>query len=883
MSWLDGLRHRVRTVLHPATFEAELFEEMRAHQEMDAEQQAEGTRARNRFGNETWYREETRRMTWLGRLDTWRQDANHAWRSVSRTPGVTIVIVLTLALGIGANGAMFTLLDRLYLRAPDGVAEPAQVRRVWVEHFRTYDGVPFTSQAMHYGMFGVVRAAFGDPSRMAVYNGMAAVRLSREAGAPTARREFASANYFAVLGLRPARGRFYTAEEDRLGAGAEVVVLSDAFWRRHFGADPAIVGKTMTLGAQTFTIIGVTAPGFTGLELQPVDMWAPLGAMQSRNGEPWWQSTNTYSLRAIMRVHDVASVGAFEQHATTQMRAFNRQGGNAGDTLMNVYAGSIIEARGPGAADSEVAISVRLGGVSAVVLLVACANVINLLLARAMQRRRETAVRLALGISRWRMMRLVVLETGLLALLAGVAALLAAHWGGSLLRTLMLPDIEWVTPVLDLRVVAFTLLVTLIAASIAGIIPAVQSSRVDLTNSLKAGARAGVRRRSGLRGGLVVVQAALSVVLLVGAALFVRSLRNVQNLDIGFDADRIIVGRIRFAVGETPAGAELGAGIRDVAERLAGHPGVESVARATLDPMLGLSWLDFHVSGADSVSSFDATFTGVSAGYFRTVGLQMLRGRNFSGNARDNEVVVNEAMARLSWPGRDALGQCMHFEARANACYRVVGVVQNSARDKVIEDTRPAHYYLPVDNVPGEGWHGEAIVVRAAPELAVAASQSLRTALKTAFPTSLPEATAMHEYLEPQYRPWRLGARLFTAFGLLALLVAIVGIYTTVSYGVTQRTHEFGVRMALGARVRHVLAQVLGEGLRTVIYGVVAGIALALAAGRLVAALLYGVAPHDPLALLIVAGILVGVGIVAALVPAWRAARVDPLKTLRAE
>src|SRR5688572_8027813 len=309
MSWLDGLRHRVRTILHPGAFEAELFEEMRAHQEMDAEAHDGPSRARRRFGNETWYREETRRMTWLGRLDTWKQDASHAWRSITRTPGVTAVIVVTLALGIGVNAAMFTLLDRLYLRAPDNVVEPSAVRRVWIEHFSTYDGTPFTSQVMHYGMFRVVRDAFGDASRMAVYHVPTEARLSREAGAPTARLAHASANFFTVLGITPARGRFYTGEEDQLGAGAGVVVLSDAFWRRHFGGDSEIVGKTMSLGAQTFTIIGVTAPGFTGVDLQPVDLWAPLGAMQSRNNEPWWESTRTYSLRAVVRVADTRSLG----------------------------------------------------------------------------------------------------------------------------------------------------------------------------------------------------------------------------------------------------------------------------------------------------------------------------------------------------------------------------------------------------------------------------------------------------------------------------------------------------------------------------------------------------------------------------------------------
>jgi putative ABC transport system permease protein len=892
MSWLDGVRHRVRTVLRPGAYEAELREEMRFHRELDAQQQGDAVRARRRFGNELWYREEARRMTWLAALDTVRQDVAHAWRSMVRAPGLTAMVVVTLALGIGVNGAMFTLLDRLYLRPPGGLTEAGTLRRVWVQHFNTADGVPFVAQMMNYPMYGVIAEAWGAPETLAVYTSFSEQRLSREPGAARARQVYASANLFDVLGVRPALGRLYTAEEDRLGAGADVAVLGDAFWRRHLGGDPGALGQTLTLGARSYTVIGVLPPSFTGLELQPADVWLPLGAMPTPSyirDVPWWESVNMFTLRAVVRLREGMTTTPFERQSTARIRAFNRERfPNRPDTLMNVYAGSIIEARGPARQTPEQQISVRLGGVSVIVLLIACANVINLLLARAVQRRRENAVRLALGISRWRMMRLVTAETLLLAALAGAGALLAASWGGSVLRSLLLPGIEWLEPVLDLRVALFTMAVALAAGVVAGVVPAVQSGRTDLTHSLKAGSREGVRQRSRLRSGLVVVQAALSVVLLIGALLFVRSLRNVQDLDIGYDASRLFFGSVEFAVGEAPPGPILAATLRDVAQRLEQRPGVDAVARASLEPMRGFSFVNFY-TGADSLMSFAPampTMTAVSPSFFRTVGLGIVRGRGFQGADEAGgapEVVVNEAMARLVWPGAEPLGQCMHFNERTAPCYRVVGVVANARRDRVIEDAPAPQYYLPLGSTPAANLHGTTLMVRAMPRAAAAAATELRTELRRAFPAGLASTTAMLEHLEPQYRPWRLGATLFSAFGLLALLVALIGIYTTVSYGVTQRTHEFGVRMALGARVADVVRLVVGEGLRTVALGVVLGIALALAAGRLIAALLYGVEPGDAGILASVGAGLLAVAALAALVPAWRAGRTDPLATLRTE
>jgi predicted permease len=388
---------------------------------------------------------------------------------------------------------------------------------------------------------------------------------------------------------------------------------------------------------------------------------------------------------------------------------------------------------------------------------------------------------------------------------------------------------------------------------------------------------------------LLIAQAALSVVLLVGAALFIRSLDNVQSLDIGFDSDRLVFGGVQFAEGEAPPRPVFAATMRDVALRLRGRPGIEAVARTAMEPMQGIGFHDFFV-GTDSAGSFgrlQPTASSVTPSFFQAVGLRIVRGRGFSGDDADGapaEVVVNERMASLVWPGRDPLGQCMRFGSRMDPCYTVVGVVETARRSSVIETELHAQYYVPLGNDPGQRLpRGGTLVVRARAAGALSAARELQAELRRAFPAAEAVVTPMTENLEPEYRPWRLGATLFTGLGLLAMVVAMLGVYSTMSYAVTQRTHEFGVRVALGARVGDVVRQVIGEGLRTVATGVALGIVLALAMGRLVSALLYGVAPRDPTVLALVSVVLLGVAGLAALVPAWRAARADPVTALRSD
>jgi predicted permease len=894
---LDGLRARLRTLVSRPSFERELDEELRYHIDREIERavatgmsRADAAHsARRKFGNLGVIQEQARDAFGTRSVTDLAADVRFALRALVKSPGFTVVAALSLALGVGANAATFTVLDALYVRAPGGVRDPAGLRRIWIEHFSAGDGVPFKSQTMNYPMYRAIAVASGDSDRVALFATDYNLRLGKNATAPRVRAVYATANYFEVLGLHLAIGRFYQPDEDRLGHASPVVVLSHAFWVSRFGADSLALGRHLDVGKHSYRVIGVLDPAFTGLELQAADIWIPLASIpaSATDGIPWWR-LDWHMFRAVWRTPDGRSEPAFGQRASQAVREVNRTMYPTPDTLMNVLAGSLIEARGPGKQGQELIISTRLSGVAVIVLLIAGANVINLLLARAVRRRREIALRLALGISRWRLVRMLTVETLLLAGVAGMAALFAGWWGGHTLRSLLMPNIEWAHSALQWRVAWFTIAVAVLSGLVAGIVPAWQATAPDLTTALRAGARDGGVHRSRLRSGLVVVQATLSVMLLAGAALFVQSLRNVQGLDIGFDSSRLVFGSVQFPDGETPTPPVLSTAMREVVARLEGRPGIERVARAGMEPMYGSSFIMFY-AGKDSTTSFRRvmpTMSTVSPSFFETVGMLLLRGRGLTPGDTDDappEVVVNEAMAALFWPGGNAIGACMYFETRKTPCYTVVGIAENVRRDHVIEEKPAPQYYVPLGNMPEHGWAGSTLIVRSRENGATAAVASLDSELRRAFPGAEASVTTMSRNLEPEYRPWRVGALLFTGFGLLALIVALVGIYSTVSYSVSQRSHEFGVRVALGARLGDVLRLVIGEGVKTVAVGVASGVVLTVAAGRLIAALLYGIAPGDPVVLGLVSASLLLVAALAALVPAWRAGRVDPVTALRSD
>jgi putative ABC transport system permease protein len=822
-----------------------------------------------------------RRVEWLG---GWTQDIWYALRSLRRAPSMTATIVVTLALGLGLNTAMFSLLNAVFLRPPAGVAHPEQLRRVWSElTFRS--GRQFWS-GYAYPQFQQATMALAGLGETALYRGPAEGKLGRGETASTAFISTATSNYFGLLGVRPALGRFFTAPEDRLGAGVNVAVVSHAFWQRSLGGDRAALGQSLLLDREAYVVIGVAPAGFTGVELQPTEVWIPVATTKGYGGStPWWMDPNVNGFQILMRLADGSRDEAADARLTVALHRDDPK-----QTLIERGAvsrtGSIIAARGPGKRAQEVQIAVRLAGVSLIVLLIACANVVNLLLAKALRRRREIAVRLALGISRARLARLVLTESVLLALIAGLAATVAATWGGILLRRILLPDIHWTRSPIDWRVLAAAGIAAVVAGLIAGSVPALQSGATELTATLRAGVREGFLRRSRTRSFLVIAQTAFSLMLLVGAALFVRSLANVRALDLGFDADRLLFARIGFDSEDEARDALAPQRFAEVADRLRGAPGIENTALAAMTPMSGFSTRSYYPD-VDTLlhRKPEGMFWAVSPEYFAAAGTRLIRGAGFpagSGAGGSASLVVNEAMARALWPGEDPIGRCVRFEKPDAPCSSVVGVAATARWGAVIEESTP-QFYLPLESLPVRFGSRRVLVVRANRADIASVTATVRAALRETFPDGTPRFQTMAAVLEPGYRPWRLGATLFSIFGVLAGVVAVMGVFSTVSYGVGQRTHEFGVRVALGAQLGDIVRHGLGEGLRAVALGVAAGIALALLTGRLVASLLYGVRPGDPVAIVVVAAGLLAAATAAALIPALRAGRVDPVAALRAE
>jgi predicted permease len=478
----------------------------------------------------------------------------------------------------------------------------------------------------------------------------------------------------------------------------------------------------------------------------------------------------------------------------------------------------------------------------------------------------------------------------LLAVVGGAAALLVTWWGGALLRRSILPSVQWGSGGISLRVILFALLATLAAGVAAGIVPAIQGGNPRLAAALRGGAREGRSTRGRTRTALLIVQAALSVVLLAGAALFVRSLRAVEAIDLGYDDGQLIFASASPAMEDSAARGRIARELPTIAERLTHLPDIERATVAPIAPMYGISFQDMFIPGIDSLAAIGPFGTPVvayiSPDYFATVGMSIRRGRSFTASDREGTelvAVVNEKMARSYWPKGDAIGSCIMIDKRSAPCRRIVGISSDAHINGIIEEPAPA-YYLPLAQSPEDWKRAGTIDVRARVGHVASANDAVTREMRSAtgsFATI--EVRPMDATLSRQLHQWRLGAALFSVAGILALVVAAVGIYSTVAYMTSQRTHEIGVRIALGAQSTNIARVVIARGVGIVAAGIAVGVLAALAMGKLVASLLYDVTPHDPAVLGAVVVALLVVAIVASLTPAWRATRVDPMETLRSE
>lgn len=827
----------------------------------------------------------------MARLETLRQDASHALRALRRSPGFTATVILTLGLGIGANTAMFGIIDRLMFRPFAYLRDPAAVHRVYVQS--TFRDERFTSGVSQYTTYLDLQRRTSSFAQTAGYTAM---DLAVGTGIEARERRVAavSASFFGFFDAPPAQGRYFTAAEDSTPVGAPVAVISHEFWQAQLGGRP-VLGQPLQVWNIPATIIGITPPGFVGIfDAQPPAVYLPITtyAGNNPNAEDRAQYFTHYNWgwmdMLVRRKPGVGIAAANADLAQAEQASWQRMREQqprmpAFDLARPVaLLGSIKAAAGPD--PSLEARTVRwVTAIALIVLLIACSNVANLFLARALRRRRETAVRLALGGGRARLMMQWGTEALALALLGCVAALAFATWGGAALRQLFVGKGAPIAVVTDWRTLGISAALAVVAALLTGLAPALVANREDIALDLKAGVREGTRQRSALRTGLVVFQVTLSVVLLVGAGLFVRSLGHVRALRLGYDVDRLVVvdRNMRGAVVPDSALVTLQARMLEVARA---HPAVERAAVVSSAPFRSTSTTSLMVPGIDSVERLGQfTYQTASADYFATMGTRILRGRGFTeadraGSAR--VLVVSASMARVLWPGQDAIGQQVKV-GRDSVFSIVVGIAEDAAQNEFSTEDRRLRYYLPLEHRNATRGNFLFVRVRGAPELAV---ESIRRAVQAVMPgESYVTAQPLGNVISNRQRAWQLGATMFGAFGVLALLVAAVGLYGVIGYDVAQRTHELGVRKALGAQAGDLLRLVLGRGLAMAGAGAVLGATIAWAGAGFVEPLLFQQPGRDMTVIGAVVAALLLAAVVATLAPARRAARADPGVALRAD
>ena len=836
---------------------------------------------------------DTRRIPAAVWLADGGRDLLLALRAARRQPAFTLFIVLTLGLGIGANSAMFGILDRLLLSPPPYVTEPEALARVLVER-TPRDGARFSMSTVSY-------PAFIDLSGASSFSAVAAattgnVILGRGEAARPVLGGKVSGGYFALLGARPLLGRFFSDEEDQPPAGTAVAVVGHTFWKRDLGGEASALGREIVVNGVPYTVIGVAPPGFTGDGIAAIDVWIPLHAGMASAPSEWRDDRMLRLVSMLGRLRPGVSREAAAHEATALYRAglesmpFLRGDDRIG--LAPLIAGW--EASG---VSLQGRITLWLSGVALVVFVIALANVTNLLLQRAAQRQQEIAVRLALGMGRLRLARQWVTETLLLAVLGGAVGLLIARWGGELVRLTLLPYMGSAEGPANGRVLAVTVATVLAAGVITGLLPALQASSPRLAEVLKSGREAQTFRRSPLRTGLLLAQTGLSVVLLVGSGLFVRSFHNVRTQDFGFDLSQTLLVTLEFD-------AHVPAAVRDslyrgALERVKTVPGVEKAIPVDTMPFGSTSAPAMDVPGVD-MSQFPQTpfLNAAAPEYFEVLGMRLLRGRGITaadGPGSAPVVVVSDTMARSIWPGQDPLGRCVRIgfvadpaEAQGLPCREVVGVV-NDARPRSIvpEALTIMQFYVPYEQVPPPPMEGiptiQGLLLRSSgkPESLVRPVQAAVHSVAPGLPYV--NARPYASVIDPQTHSWRLGATLFSAFGGLALVMASIGLYGVLAYMVARRSREMGIRMALGAQPGNVVALVVREGLWFAAIGLAAGGAAALAAGSWVKPLLFETDPWDPTVLGGVALTLALVAVLASLLPALRATRADPNLALRAE
>jgi predicted permease len=816
-------------------------------------------------------------------MGTLLQDLRYGARMLLKSPGFTVVAVLSLAIGIGANTTIFSLINALLLR-PLPVAAPERLVNV---HATNPDGSSFHSFSY---------PDYVDYSEQnEVFDGLAAYTIntySLNTGGQSERifGIVTSENFFTVMGIRPAFGRFFTAEENRSESGEPVAVLSHGYWQRRFGSDASIVGKTLTLNGHAYHVIGIAPQKFTGPRVAfAPDIYLPMWtqAIAFPMGADWLTNRGGGSLELV---------GRLKQGATLQGAQANLSviAGRLAEQYPDSHKGKGVDVRptNTGLGSMEGAAIGFMGVLMAVVglvLLIACANVAGMSLSRATMRRKEIAIRLAMGARRSRIIRQLLTESMLLFVLGGAVGLVIAAWTTDLLLAFK-PPVPFTIELdlgIDWRVLGFTLLVSLVTGLLFGLAPAIQASRPDVLPALKDESASGSYRRSRLRSIFVVGQVAISLVLLVSTGLFLRSLQHARALDPGFNPENVMNVGFDLSIQryDEARGRQF---YEQLMERVQLMPGVVSASLARTVPLNGGNReVGINVEGYEPPAgsrSLHTDFNIVSPKYFSSLGINLVRGRDFNDadkRGATRVVIINETMARRFWPGEDAIGKRFFLGPIADGVpVEIVGIAKDGKYRTLGEDPRP-YFYMPFaqEYDPQMTLH-----VRTGPGQAASVLASLRQEV-AAMDRSIPllDVMPLTQAIGGSLLPIKAAVTIAGIFGLVGLLLAAVGIFGLVSFSVAQRTREIGIRMALGAQTRDIFKMVVRQGMTLTLIGVGVGLLGALALTRVMASLLYGVSATDPTTFIGISLLLVMVALLACYIPARRATRVDPMVALRYE
>jgi predicted permease len=831
-------------------------------------------------------------------METLWQDVKYGTRQLARSPGFTAVALLTLALGIGANTAIFQLVNAVRLRTLP-VENPEELAGIQIADMT---GARGSFNFWHPPLTNAVWERIRE--EQTAFSGVFAwarggVNIAPSGEARYVEGLWVSGEFFSVLGVRSLLGRVFTTADDQRGCGSSGAVVSHSFWQREYGGDPSAVGRTLTIEGHPFEIVGVTPPSFFGLEVgRGFDLAIPLCAETILQGESsrldsgtsWWlvvmgRRKPSVSLEQAAAHLRALSPGIFEATLPKNYPAEN----------IKDYLGFKLTAIPAGTGISRLRETYStplwlLLGLAGSVLLIACANLANLMLTRAGAREREIAVRLALGATRGRLIRQLLAESLLLAAVgAGIALVLAQDLSRFLVLVLNTEDDPlFVSLILDWRVLAFTGGLTVLTSVLFGLTPALRGTRTDPGVALKSGGRRLTpgRERFGLRRALVVAQVAVSLVLLVGALLFARSLQKLMTVDAGFQQDGILIATVDLGRLKVPADRRQPFK-QELTERIGSLPGVDSAADTYIVPLGGFGWgNDVWKDGADSQQRTNASLTRVSPGYFKTLGIRLRTGRDFDnrdGSTSPKVAIVTETLARQLGGGANMVGERFWVQAtprEPETVYEIIGVVNDTKYLSLREDFRPIAYF-PTSQDPHANEYAQLLIRSSGPlgDLRSRVSQ----ALADVNPNLVVSYQVFGELIRNSLVQERLMAILASFFGALAGLLAAVGLYGVVSYMVAQRTNEIGIRIALGAYPRTIFLMVMREVVVLLAIGLGAGAVLALAGARITSALLFGLRPNDPATFLVALALLAATAVAACYLPARRATRIDPMVALRYE